>query len=50
MKPKTRQKEKNKSGKPSEPASDTKLIIVLGAAFLLALFIIGAIMLTTPTT
>jgi hypothetical protein len=41
--------EKGKKGKTGSPDSDYKLLIVLGTALLLAILIICAIMLTTPT-
>jgi hypothetical protein len=41
--------EKRKKGKTGSPDSDYRLIIVLGTALLLAILLICAIMLTTPT-
>jgi hypothetical protein len=50
MNRRTQRTELKKKGKSSEPDSDYKLFIVLGAALLLALLIIAAIMLTSGTT
>jgi hypothetical protein len=46
---KTKRPEKEKKGKNGQSSSDYKLLIVLGTAFLLAILLICAIILTTPT-
>ena len=50
MNMKTRPTKNKKRGKADTPDSDYRLIIVLGTALLLAILIICAIMLSTPTT